>query len=88
MQAAAIGRRILDCIVFGLRDLSIELPADDLGVELFLLLLPLLEALGYRREFITKTLHGGADRRAAGIGNHAAGIEPALGELEGDGRHQ
>jgi hypothetical protein len=88
VQAAAVGRRILDRFFLGLGDLSVQLAADDLGVERILLLLLLPETLGDGRELVAKALHGGADRRAVGIGNHAAGIEPALGELERDGRHQ
>ncbi|MER9891688.1 hypothetical protein NKJ40_06225 [Mesorhizobium sp. M0119] len=69
-------------------DACVQLAADNVGVERILLLLLLPEALGNRRELVAKALHGGAHRRAVGIGGHIAGIEPALGKLERDGGHQ
>ncbi|MER9120736.1 hypothetical protein NKH93_29775 [Mesorhizobium sp. M0954] len=88
MQAAAVGRRGLHRHGLGMRYACVQLAADNVGIESVLLLLLLLEALGNRRELVAKALHGGAHRRAAGIGGHSAGIEAALGKLERDGGHQ
>ncbi|MER8524014.1 hypothetical protein [Mesorhizobium sp. M0643] len=71
-----------------MRDACVQLAADNVGVECILLLLLLPEALGNRRQLVAKALHGGARRRAAGIGGHSAGVEAALGKLERDGGHQ
>ncbi|MER9232113.1 hypothetical protein NKI56_08420 [Mesorhizobium sp. M0622] len=88
MQAAAVGRRGLHRHGLGVGDACVELAADNVGVERILLLLLLPKAFGYRRQLVAKALHGGAHRRAVGIGNHVAAIEAALGKLEGDGGHQ
>ncbi|CAH2404793.1 hypothetical protein MES4922_370040 [Mesorhizobium ventifaucium] len=67
MQAATVGRRILDRFFLGLGNLPVQLAADDLGVERILLLFLLPETLGDGRELVAKALHRGADRRAVGI---------------------
>ncbi|MES0034668.1 hypothetical protein NKJ74_05215 [Mesorhizobium sp. M0046] len=87
VQAAAVGGCIRHHLVFRLPDLAVEPTAREVGVERLLLLPPLLVAFGDGRELVAKTLHRPADRRPFGIGEHIAGIEPALGKLERYGRH-
>ncbi|MER8576944.1 hypothetical protein NKG99_34770 [Mesorhizobium sp. M1409] len=84
MQAGAVGRRIRRHLVFRLRDPAIEPAARQLRVECLLLVFHLLVARGDGRELVAKTLHGAADRRSLRVLHRIAGIEPALGNGEGD----
>ncbi|MFB9981265.1 hypothetical protein ACFSQQ_19380 [Mesorhizobium kowhaii] len=88
MQACAVGRRIRRHLVFRLRDPAVEPTAREVGVERLLPLFHLLVALGDSGKLVAKSLHRPADRRSLGIGDDSAGIEPALGQLERNGRHQ